>query len=103
MMMPNTRFQSAFHSDCALARDLGAVVRRLRENKSWSQEALAERANLNRSYIGELERGEAIASILTLEKLAHAFGLSVSHLVEQAERLTKAQTVTGIELTSIAC
>jgi transcriptional regulator with XRE-family HTH domain len=101
--MAHVRSTGAVQAQSVLAKDLGAVVRRQRENHGWSQEALAERANLNRSYIGELERGEAIASIVTLEKLAHAFGLSASHLVEQAERLAHSQVVTGIELTSIAC
>jgi transcriptional regulator with XRE-family HTH domain len=47
-------------------------VRRLREAQGWSQERLAEHADLNRSYIGEIERGVVIASLLTVEKLAGA-------------------------------
>ena len=35
------------------------VVRQLRHERGWSQEHLAERANLNRSYVGEIERGQA--------------------------------------------
>ncbi len=101
--MPHSRFKGAVQGESVLAKDLGAVVWSQRECHGWSQEALAERANLNRSYIGELERGEAIASIVTLEKLAYAFGFSASHLVDQAERLAHSQVVTGIELTSIAC
>jgi len=85
-----------------LAKHLGTTVRRFRQAQGWSQELLAERADLNRSYVGELERGEATASLVTLEKLAHAFGIAVSHLLTQAERSAQIHA-TGIELTSIAC
>jgi transcriptional regulator with XRE-family HTH domain len=53
--------------------------------------------------VGELERGQAIASLLTIEKLAFAFGVSVTTLVSHAERISSSQTLKGIELTAIAC
>ena len=40
----------------------GVAVRQLREARGWSQEQLSEQANLNRSYVGEIERGRAIAA-----------------------------------------
>jgi transcriptional regulator with XRE-family HTH domain len=86
-----------------LPNHLGLALRHLREQKGWSQEALAEHADLNRSYVGELERGQAIASLLTIEKLAFAFGVSVTALLSHAERISSTQTLKGIELTAIAC
>ncbi|MDF3889034.1 helix-turn-helix domain-containing protein [Cupriavidus basilensis] len=65
-----------------LVRTLGATVRQLREAHAWSQEELAEHAGLNRSYIGEIERGSAIASIVTVEKLAAALGVPISWLLK---------------------
>ncbi|TDV17243.1 helix-turn-helix domain-containing protein [Paraburkholderia caballeronis] len=65
----------------ALVRDFGVIVRRLREARGWSQEQLAEHAGLNRSYVGEIERGTVIASIVTVEKLARAFGVSIADLL----------------------
>ncbi len=65
-----------------LVRALGAMVRQLREAHAWSQEELAEHAGLNRSYIGEIERGSAIASIVTVEKLAWALGVPISWLLK---------------------
>jgi XRE family transcriptional regulator, regulator of sulfur utilization len=65
----------------AIVRDFGATVRRLREAKAWSQERLAEHAGLNRTYVGEVERGTVIASIVTAEKLARALGVHVSELL----------------------
>jgi transcriptional regulator with XRE-family HTH domain len=101
--MPRPTPRSPQLAAANLSRHLGATVRQFREAKGWSQEALAEKADLNRSYVGELERGEAIASLITLEKLANAFGVSVSHLLAQTERLAQHHVVAGIELTSIAC
>ncbi|HEX7913151.1 MAG TPA: helix-turn-helix transcriptional regulator [Paraburkholderia sp.] len=64
-----------------LVRNFGAAVRRNREQQGWSQEQLAEHAGLNRSYVGEIERGAAIASIVTVDKLARAFGVSIERLL----------------------
>ncbi|RZF27335.1 XRE family transcriptional regulator [Paraburkholderia sp. UYCP14C] len=65
----------------ALVRDFGATVRSLREALSWSQEQLAEHAGLNRSYVGEIERGSAIASIVTADKLARALNVPIATLL----------------------
>ncbi|WP_420992206.1 helix-turn-helix domain-containing protein [Cupriavidus sp. 30B13] len=67
-----------------LVRTLGTAVRQLREAHAWSQEELAEHAGLNRSYIGEIERGSAVASIVTVEKLAAALGVPISWLLRPA-------------------
>lgn len=47
-------------------------LRRLRQEKSVSQEELAHRANVNRNYVGMVEREEYSISVDTLEKLAAA-------------------------------
>jgi transcriptional regulator with XRE-family HTH domain len=86
-----------------ISKHFGATVRKFREAHGWSQEMLAEKADLNRSYVGELERGQAIASLITLDKLATAFGISLSHLMSQTERIAQTHNVNAIELTSIAC
>jgi XRE family transcriptional regulator, regulator of sulfur utilization len=64
-----------------LVKSFGAAVRELREARAWSQEQLAEHAGLNRSYVGEIERGSAIASIVTVDKLAAAFGVPIASLL----------------------
>jgi transcriptional regulator with XRE-family HTH domain len=65
-------------------REFGATVRRFREACGWSQEQLAESAGLNRSYVGEIERGSAIASIVTADKLARAFNIPIERLLSAA-------------------
>ena len=68
-----------------LERRFGRVVRDARIHRGWSQEALAEVANLNRSYLGEIERGEVTASLATAQKLADALSLLLSALLSQCE------------------
>ena len=63
----------------------GSAVRKRREELRWSQELLAERAQLNRSYLGEVERGEAVPSLATMDKLAAALELRLSALLERCE------------------
>lgn len=81
----------------------GLAVRRLREGRGWSQEKLAEHSNLNRSYIGEIERGKVIASLLTVRKLSSALELSGADLLRQSEQINNARMVKSIKLMSIAC
>jgi transcriptional regulator with XRE-family HTH domain len=68
-----------------IAGAFGRAVRQARETQGWSQELLAERAELNRSYLGEVERGHAMPSLVTIAKLAHAFDLSASALLLRCE------------------
>lgn len=66
----------------AIVTNFGAAVRQFREANAWSQEELAEQAGLNRSFIGEIERGTSIASIVTVDKLARALGVRVGNLLD---------------------
>ena len=68
-----------------LVKDFGLYVRQLREAHAWSQEQLAELAGLSRSYVSEVERGTVIASLITLDKLACAFGLTAAALLTPRE------------------
>jgi transcriptional regulator with XRE-family HTH domain len=85
-----------------LVSSFGITVRQLRQGQGWSQEALAERANLNRSYVGELERGQAIPSLLTLKKLAMSLDMSLSHLMAHTEQMAQTRLVRDIKLMAIA-
>jgi len=61
---------------------LGTNVRACRESQKISQEQLAGKANLDRTYIGGLERGERNATLKTLICVAEALGTTVSALCE---------------------
>ncbi len=59
----------------------GNRVRQLRKKKGLSQEALALEANLDRSYVGGVERGERHISLENIDKLARALGVSPASLL----------------------
>lgn len=81
----------------------GTTLRQLRERQGWSQEALAEHADLNRTYIGDLERGRATPSLVTLEKLATALGIGLPQLLSHTEDLARLKDLQRLKLTAIAC
>jgi transcriptional regulator with XRE-family HTH domain len=57
-------------------------LRRLRTDKGWSQEELAFRAKVDRSYISQLETGVYSASVTMLGKLSKALGVDASELLK---------------------
>lgn len=58
-------------------------MRRLREARGLSQEALASLAKLHRTYVGSIERAERNVSIDNMEKLAVALGIPLAELVRE--------------------
>ena len=62
--------------------ELGSKVRALREEKGYSQEVFASIADLDRTYIADIEGGKRNVSLEVIWKLAKAFGISVSNLLE---------------------
>jgi transcriptional regulator with XRE-family HTH domain len=59
----------------------GQNLRRARERLGISQEDLAEKAGLHRTYIGSVERGERNVSIDNMERLAGAVNSSIQELL----------------------
>jgi transcriptional regulator with XRE-family HTH domain len=86
----------------ALIERFGVAVRQLRLQNGWSQGQLAERSDLDRSYVGEIERGRAIASIVTAEKLARALQLDVGLLLSHCQQLGERRDAQLIKLSAIA-
>lgn len=66
----------------AIAIRFGRALRQEREQHQWSQERLAGEAGLNRSYLGEVERGAAVPSLVTIIKLARALQISPTRLLD---------------------
>lgn len=59
----------------------GQRLKQLREERGLSQEGLADRAELDRTYISLLERGKRNPGLMNLLRLASALGIDVSELV----------------------
>lgn len=60
---------------------LGEAIRALRQGRELSQEELAERAGVHRTYIGMIERGEKNVTILTMLRLSSALNVKVSEIM----------------------
>jgi transcriptional regulator with XRE-family HTH domain len=63
-----------------LDRSFGVNLKRLRKRRGYSQEALAERAEVHRTEVGLLERGERNPGFDVIVKLAGALGADASEL-----------------------
>ncbi len=61
-------------------KQLGMRIRYLRSLKKWSQEDLALEANINKNYLSDLERGTRNPTVVVVEKIARAFGITLSEL-----------------------
>lgn len=68
----------------AIHAALGRAVADRRRDLGLSQEALAARADLDRTYVGGVERGERNPSLESLHKIAKALGLSLNELFAEA-------------------
>jgi transcriptional regulator with XRE-family HTH domain len=62
----------------------GAAVRLLRKGQGLSQETLAGRAGLHRTYVADVERGARNLSLASIEKLAQALEVSLPSLFAHA-------------------
>lgn len=67
-------------------RPFGKILRELRTKKGLTQEALAHEADLDRTYIGMLERGERQPTLDTLFSLARALKEKPSEIIARMER-----------------
>ena len=69
--------------------EFGRRIRSLREqlDPSVSQEALAERAGVHRTYIGHLELGKGSPTLDTIVRIAKALGVDAADLVRGLQKL----------------
>ena len=61
---------------------LGRNLRRLREEKGWSQEVFAFEAKIHRTYVSDIERGSRNPTIMVLQKLAVALNVEAGRLLD---------------------
>lgn len=70
----------------AVLLQFGKAVREFRKTAGISQEELAERTEIHRTYIGGIERGERNPTWLMITRIAKALGISATELVQLAEK-----------------
>lgn len=73
----------------ALRLALSTNIKRIRKEKGISQEKLALKADVDRSYMSEVERNLANPSIEALVKIGNALDATPSELLELKKRVTK--------------
>jgi transcriptional regulator with XRE-family HTH domain len=67
----------------AILIKFGQKIRQERLKQNLSQEELAEKANLHRTYVGMIERAEKNITLINIEKIANALGVSISDLFRE--------------------
>lgn len=68
------------NSESKILNKFGARVRKLRKMRGYSQEELAHKAGMHRTYVGMIERGEKNITLVNIEKLAIALELKLHEL-----------------------
>lgn len=74
---------------------LGERIRAARKVRNWSQEDLAFECEIDRSYIGGVERGERNLSFLTLCQIAKTLGCDVGTLTKGLPSTAESKAATG--------
>lgn len=72
------------HAGDPVLVSIGKAIRAARIAKGFSQEALALASDLDRSYLGGIERGEHNLTILNLTKISSVLGVRLAELLRQA-------------------
>jgi transcriptional regulator with XRE-family HTH domain len=67
-------------------REFADRIRELRAERGWSQERLAEEADLHRTYVGGIERALRNVSLWNIAKLAQALGVPIAELFRRDRR-----------------
>lgn len=63
----------------------GILIKDIRKNKSISQERLAEKTGLDRSFISLIERGKRVPTLTSIRKLAKALDMKASEILKLYE------------------
>lgn len=73
--------------DGSILKQFGAAVKAGRGELGISQEALAEKAGLHRTYVGGVEQGRRNVSLLNSVKLSQALGVEAASVFERMKKI----------------
>lgn len=65
-----------------ILKRFGINVRDIRKSIGWSQENLADKSGLHRTYIGSIEKGGRNVSLVNIERIAKALNVKIDKLLE---------------------
>lgn len=85
---PPGRPPGAKSFDPVQAQAFGDAIKEARSGAQMSQEALALISNVERSYLGRLERGQSMPTLMVILKLCRALEISSGKLIEQVDLAT---------------
>jgi len=71
-----------------ISQNLGSNIRTRRKELRISQEELARRCNIDRSYMGQIERGTANPSLAVIDAIAHSLVMTASELLREYHSIT---------------
>ncbi len=68
-------------ADLRINTRVGKCIKENRKQRDWTIELLSQRTNLSKSLISQLEHAKNSASLMTLYKMSHAFGIKMKDLL----------------------
>lgn len=83
-------------------KQLASVILKKRQQMGLSQDEVAQRSKLHRTYISDVERGERNISVESMRRIANALDMRVWQLVQYAEEAEVQQLVSTANTTSEA-
>jgi len=72
---------------------IGRRIREERVRRGWTQEQLAERAEMHLSFVGQIERGVKKPSLKTLKRIADVYGIKAGDLLDESPPFSKSYPV----------
>jgi len=87
-----------YDSEMTNPRDIGARIRKAREDQGWTQDQLAAAVGVSRSAVAQWETGRAGQVTTNLTRVAAALGVGVEHLMYGGDKLAPGQAYSGDEL-----
>ena len=82
-----------FCVDNLCTMDVGLNIKRLREEKGYTQQQIAELINMHRSNYSKIESGQREISIDALDKIAKHFGMTIDQIVHMDGDVPKEVTI----------
>jgi len=79
--MATTKFSRNVAASAICAR-VGGKIRDLRQKRGWTQQILADHAQIERSHLARLEEGVREPGLMILERIAEALGIPIWELLK---------------------